>query len=363
MGRVLRARCRFCGHDNPHGSNFCNDCGAPLHLQPCQTCDGVDRRGASHCHGCGTAFADESVPADDSAACDLASDARAPDSIKAPGPQPPAASSGGVLTLRASAAKKADKHVNVAAVATLLCAIGAGIYAFPHARSSLLQPGDRSMNDYAAAGVQPSDTRGPVRVEPPSASARESEAPDSGAVPSAGNMVGSTPGLHPKMAGKPATAQAQPGAESQCAKPASAERLSPAHHRRRAASPTHTSRQPGATQPRAPRLVTAMPSSRRVTSERDPASVSATMTGRGSSLPGAARSKGDRSEANVGGQKDPSNVDSAPSPATPAELDAGPWIPPKLYEGRSLALPRTIRMARAPELGDHMSAAFNASSH
>src|SRR5215471_9532148 len=30
--------CRFCDHYNPAGAKFCNDCGSPLHLKPCEQC-------------------------------------------------------------------------------------------------------------------------------------------------------------------------------------------------------------------------------------------------------------------------------------------------------------------------------------
>ena len=47
------ARCAFCGHDNPEASNFCNECGAALHLTLCTQCDAVNDLKATQCHKCG----------------------------------------------------------------------------------------------------------------------------------------------------------------------------------------------------------------------------------------------------------------------------------------------------------------------
>ena len=47
------ARCAFCGHDNPAASNFCNECGAALHLTLCAQCEAVNDRKATQCHKCG----------------------------------------------------------------------------------------------------------------------------------------------------------------------------------------------------------------------------------------------------------------------------------------------------------------------
>ena len=45
--------CRFCDHHNPVGANFCNDCGSPLHLKPCNQCDAVNLQAATNCYKCG----------------------------------------------------------------------------------------------------------------------------------------------------------------------------------------------------------------------------------------------------------------------------------------------------------------------
>jgi len=48
--------CPFCDHRNPPGAKFCNDCAAPLHLKPCNQCNGVNDKAASHCYKCGAAY-------------------------------------------------------------------------------------------------------------------------------------------------------------------------------------------------------------------------------------------------------------------------------------------------------------------
>ena len=48
--------CAFCGHRNPAGARFCNDCASPLHLKPCKQCDGVNDHAATSCHNCGAAY-------------------------------------------------------------------------------------------------------------------------------------------------------------------------------------------------------------------------------------------------------------------------------------------------------------------
>ena len=45
--------CAFCEHRNPAGASFCNDCGSPLHLKPCNQCAAVNEQGATHCYRCG----------------------------------------------------------------------------------------------------------------------------------------------------------------------------------------------------------------------------------------------------------------------------------------------------------------------
>lgn len=45
--------CAFCEHRNPAGANFCNDCGSPLHLKPCNQCAAVNDQAATCCYQCG----------------------------------------------------------------------------------------------------------------------------------------------------------------------------------------------------------------------------------------------------------------------------------------------------------------------
>jgi ribosomal protein L40E len=54
---VLPPQCPFCAHTNPSGAKFCNECGAPLHLRPCNQCDAINNQVAKNCHKCGMAFA------------------------------------------------------------------------------------------------------------------------------------------------------------------------------------------------------------------------------------------------------------------------------------------------------------------
>ena len=48
--------CLFCDHRNPPGAKFCNDCASPLHLKPCNQCNGVNDKAATHCCKCGAAY-------------------------------------------------------------------------------------------------------------------------------------------------------------------------------------------------------------------------------------------------------------------------------------------------------------------
>jgi hypothetical protein len=48
--------CPFCDHHNPVGAKFCNDCGSPLHLKPCNQCDAVNHQAATNCHQCGAEY-------------------------------------------------------------------------------------------------------------------------------------------------------------------------------------------------------------------------------------------------------------------------------------------------------------------
>ena len=47
--------CAFCNHRNPAGSRFCNDCGSPLHLKPCNQCGAINDQAATTCYSCGVA--------------------------------------------------------------------------------------------------------------------------------------------------------------------------------------------------------------------------------------------------------------------------------------------------------------------
>lgn len=64
MPSPLPLRCSFCGFGNAAGAKYCNDCGSPLHLQPCNHCGAVHERKATHCHQCGEAFGAVATPAD-----------------------------------------------------------------------------------------------------------------------------------------------------------------------------------------------------------------------------------------------------------------------------------------------------------
>ena len=48
--------CSFCRHVNPVGAKFCNDCGSPLHLQPCPECNAITDLTAAGCYLCGAAL-------------------------------------------------------------------------------------------------------------------------------------------------------------------------------------------------------------------------------------------------------------------------------------------------------------------
>jgi hypothetical protein len=48
--------CAYCDHPNPVGTNYCNDCGAALHLKPCRHCGAIAAAQARHCPACQAAF-------------------------------------------------------------------------------------------------------------------------------------------------------------------------------------------------------------------------------------------------------------------------------------------------------------------
>jgi len=60
---TLAHQCRFCGHVNPDGARYCNECGSQLNLKPCRLCDAINDVAAEHCHKCGAALPEQSAPA------------------------------------------------------------------------------------------------------------------------------------------------------------------------------------------------------------------------------------------------------------------------------------------------------------
>ncbi len=54
----LALRCPFCDHNNGASAKFCNECGSPLHLQPCGHCSAINHRSDACCYHCGAALAD-----------------------------------------------------------------------------------------------------------------------------------------------------------------------------------------------------------------------------------------------------------------------------------------------------------------
>jgi double zinc ribbon protein len=49
---MVSSLCPFCQHSNPAVAKFCNDCGSPLTLKPCNQCGAVNDRAAKNCHEC-----------------------------------------------------------------------------------------------------------------------------------------------------------------------------------------------------------------------------------------------------------------------------------------------------------------------
>src|SRR5438045_8054184 len=45
--------CAFCEHRNRASAKFCNECGSPLQLRPCNQCSAVNHQAATNCHQCG----------------------------------------------------------------------------------------------------------------------------------------------------------------------------------------------------------------------------------------------------------------------------------------------------------------------
>src|SRR5205823_3192282 len=48
--------CPFCDHHKPAGAKFCNDCGSPLHLKPCNQCHAVNHQAATNGYKCDAEF-------------------------------------------------------------------------------------------------------------------------------------------------------------------------------------------------------------------------------------------------------------------------------------------------------------------
>ena len=53
---MFASQCLFCGHANPAGAKFCNDCASPMHLKPCNRCDAINDLPANNCYKCGAEF-------------------------------------------------------------------------------------------------------------------------------------------------------------------------------------------------------------------------------------------------------------------------------------------------------------------
>ena len=54
---MLPLQCPFCAHTNPSGAKFCNECGAPLHLRPCNQCEAINDQVEKNCYKCGMTLA------------------------------------------------------------------------------------------------------------------------------------------------------------------------------------------------------------------------------------------------------------------------------------------------------------------
>jgi ribosomal protein L40E len=54
--------CLFCHHRNPPGAKFCNECGSPLHLSPCETCGAINNLTDTHCWQCNAALRPPKAP-------------------------------------------------------------------------------------------------------------------------------------------------------------------------------------------------------------------------------------------------------------------------------------------------------------
>ena len=59
---MVLTRCAFCTHSNPSGARFCNECGSPLHLRPCEHCEAVNDVLERACYRCGAPMRVERRP-------------------------------------------------------------------------------------------------------------------------------------------------------------------------------------------------------------------------------------------------------------------------------------------------------------
>lgn len=62
MSSTNQLQCLFCNHPNPSGASFCNNCGSPLHLQPCAKCGAIDKRDSKACYKCSEEFSLAAIP-------------------------------------------------------------------------------------------------------------------------------------------------------------------------------------------------------------------------------------------------------------------------------------------------------------
>jgi hypothetical protein len=54
----MSCQCNFCGHSNPPGAKYCNECGSPLNFKPCAECGAVNEASAPGCYKCGAKLPD-----------------------------------------------------------------------------------------------------------------------------------------------------------------------------------------------------------------------------------------------------------------------------------------------------------------
>jgi len=63
--RAMSSQCSFCGHGNPPGAKYCNECGSPLNFKPCAECGAVNEGSAPGCYKCGAKLADQPAGTED----------------------------------------------------------------------------------------------------------------------------------------------------------------------------------------------------------------------------------------------------------------------------------------------------------